>query len=186
MQRRLDVAIGLVHRPEVLFLDEPTTGLDPEARADLWTEIDRLAAEEGLTILLTTHYLEEADRLASALAIVDRGRVVVEGSPDALKARAPRRRVHVELASRSATRAASRRRPARLPGVHEVVLDGHAVQRPRRRRRHRACPPCSPALESAGRARRLRRPSPVPRSTTSTCATRAAVRRRPNDRRAAR
>ena len=67
MQRRLDVAMGLIHRPQVLFLDEPTTGLDPEARAQMWAEIERLAREEGMTILLTTHYLEEADRLASQL-----------------------------------------------------------------------------------------------------------------------
>ena len=85
MQRRLDVAMGLLHRPRVLFLDEPTTGLDPEARAEMWQEIERLAAEERMTILLTTHYLEEADRLASQLAIVDRGRVVVEGTPERLK-----------------------------------------------------------------------------------------------------
>src|SRR5919197_873112 len=81
MQRRLDVALGLLHRPRVLFLDEPTTGLDPEARATLWSEIEGLARDEEMTILLTTHYLEEADRLASDLAIVDRGRIVAAGSP---------------------------------------------------------------------------------------------------------
>src|SRR5690606_9567168 len=64
MQRKLDVAVGLMHRPQVLFLDEPTTGLDPEARADMWDEIARLAGSEGLTILMTTHYMEEADGLA--------------------------------------------------------------------------------------------------------------------------
>ncbi len=85
MQRRLDVALGLVHRPAVLFLDEPTTGLDPEARTAMWQEITQLAAHEGMTVLLTTHYLEEADRLASQLAIVDRGRVVASGTPDDLK-----------------------------------------------------------------------------------------------------
>ena len=85
MQRRLDVALGLIHRPSVLFLDEPTTGLDPESRAAMWQEIARLAGSEGLTVLLTTHYLEEADRLASQLAIVDHGRVVATGSPDELK-----------------------------------------------------------------------------------------------------
>src|SRR5213593_979297 len=69
MQRRLDIALGLVHRPSVLFLDEPTTGLDPEARAELWQEIERLSRDEEMTILLTTHYLEEADRLAARLAI---------------------------------------------------------------------------------------------------------------------
>ena len=97
MQRKLDVAMGLVHRPSVLFLDEPTTGLDPEARADLWAEIGRLARDEGLTVLLTTHYLEEADELASALAIVDRGEVVVEGTPDELKRGLRGDAIHVEL-----------------------------------------------------------------------------------------
>src|ERR687887_1471150 len=69
MQRRLDVAMGLIHHPQVLFLDEPTTGLDPEARVDMWQGIERLAREEGVTVLLTTHYLEEADRLAAPPAI---------------------------------------------------------------------------------------------------------------------
>jgi ABC-2 type transport system ATP-binding protein len=86
MMRRLDVAIGLIHTPRVLFLDEPTTGLDPEARTVMWAEIERLAREERMTILLTTHYLEEADRLASRIAIVDHGRIVAEGAPGELKA----------------------------------------------------------------------------------------------------
>jgi ABC-2 type transport system ATP-binding protein len=85
MQRRLDVALGLMHRPKVLFLDEPTTGLDPESRAAMWREITRLATGDGMTILLTTHYLEEADRLAGTVAIVARGRVVAEGPPEQLK-----------------------------------------------------------------------------------------------------
>jgi ABC-2 type transport system ATP-binding protein len=85
MRRKLDVAMGLVHRPRVLFLDEPTTGLDPQARAEMWAELAELARDDGLTVLLTTHYLEEADRLADQLAIVDRGRVVVAGTPDELK-----------------------------------------------------------------------------------------------------
>lgn len=85
MARKLDVAIGLMHRPEVLFLDEPTTGLDPEARAEMWAEIERMSRDERMTVLLTTHYLEEADRLASRLAIVDAGRVVTEGTPEQLK-----------------------------------------------------------------------------------------------------
>jgi ABC-2 type transport system ATP-binding protein len=84
-QRRLDVALGLVHRPRVLFLDEPTTGLDPESRAAMWDEISALAATDAITVLLTTHYLDEADRLASRLAVVDRGRVVAEGEPERLK-----------------------------------------------------------------------------------------------------
>ena len=77
MARKLDVAIGLMHHPQVLFLDEPTTGLDPEARADMWAELESMARAEQMTVLLTTHYLDEADRLASQLAIVDHGRVVV-------------------------------------------------------------------------------------------------------------
>ena len=86
MQRRLDVALGLMHRPAVLFLDEPTTGLDPESRTAMWQEITRLAADDQVTVLLTTHYLDEADRLAERLAIVDHGRVVAEGEPGQLKA----------------------------------------------------------------------------------------------------
>jgi ABC-2 type transport system ATP-binding protein len=86
MQRRLDVALGLMHLPKVLFLDEPTTGLDPESRTAMWQEIARLAARDKMTVLLTTHYLDEADRLADRLAIVDHGRVVAEGEPGKLKA----------------------------------------------------------------------------------------------------
>ncbi|GIG69507.1 ABC transporter ATP-binding protein [Phytomonospora endophytica] len=97
MRRRLDVALGLVHRPVVLFLDEPTNGLDPEARSAMWAEISRLAGSEGLTILLTTHYLEEADRLTDRLAIVDEGKVLVTGTADALKGSLRGDAVHVEL-----------------------------------------------------------------------------------------
>jgi ABC-2 type transport system ATP-binding protein len=97
MRRRLDIALGLVHRPRVLFLDEPTTGLDPEARVQMWTEVGRLARQESLTILLTTHYLEEADELADRLAIVSRGQVVVEGTPPQLKATLRGDAVHLVL-----------------------------------------------------------------------------------------
>jgi ABC-2 type transport system ATP-binding protein len=123
MQRRLDVAMGLIHRPEVLFLDEPTAGLDPESRSAMWDEIARLSAGEGLTILLTTHYLEEADRLASQLAIVERGSVVAAGSPDELKARLHGDTVHVELAvpGDPAQLDAVLRQ---LPGVREVAVTG--------------------------------------------------------------
>ncbi|HET9170276.1 MAG TPA: ATP-binding cassette domain-containing protein [Actinospica sp.] len=86
MKRKLDVALGLMHSPQVLFLDEPTTGLDPEARSEMWEQIRELAWDQGLTILLTTHYLEEADQLARNLAIVDQGRIVTQGTPDELKA----------------------------------------------------------------------------------------------------
>ena len=84
MQRKLDVAMGLIQQPEVLFLDEPTTGLDPESRAEMWSTIADLATN-GLTVLLTTHYLDEADRLAERLVIVDAGRIVAAGTPDQLK-----------------------------------------------------------------------------------------------------
>jgi ABC-2 type transport system ATP-binding protein len=84
MRRRLDVGLGIVHRPQVLFLDEPTTGLDPQARARMWDEIRGLR-ERGTTVFLTTHYLEEADALADRLAIIDHGKIVAEGTADALK-----------------------------------------------------------------------------------------------------
>ena len=84
MRRRLDVGLGIVHRPSVLFLDEPTTGLDPQARARMWDEI-RALREQGTTIFLTTHYLEEADALADRLAIIDHGLIVAEGTADELK-----------------------------------------------------------------------------------------------------
>jgi ABC-2 type transport system ATP-binding protein len=128
MQRRLDVALGLTHRPEVLFLDEPTTGLDPEARSAMWEEIARLAGGEGLTILLTTHYLEEADRLASRLAIVDKGRVVAQGTPDELKGELRGDAVHIELGSSLADEAeVVRSALERVHGVREVAIDGHRL-----------------------------------------------------------
>ncbi|HTJ69475.1 MAG TPA: ATP-binding cassette domain-containing protein, partial [Actinospica sp.] len=99
MKRKLDVALGLMHSPRVLFLDEPTTGLDPEARAEMWEQIRELAWDQGLTILLTTHYLEEADQLARNLAIVDQGRIVTQGTPDELKAQLNGDAVSLELAA---------------------------------------------------------------------------------------
>jgi ABC-2 type transport system ATP-binding protein len=84
MKRRLDVGLGIVHRPSVLFLDEPTTGLDPQARARMWDEIRRLR-DGGTTVFLTTHYLDEADALADRLAIIDHGRIVADGTAEELK-----------------------------------------------------------------------------------------------------
>lgn len=125
MQRRLDVALGLVHRPAVLCLDEPTTGLDPQARAVLWQEIRRLSTQDGTTIVLTTHYLEEADRLADRLSIVDKGRVVVDGTPDALKASLRGDAVRVELrAGIDGAQSPVRQAVATIPGVREVTVDG--------------------------------------------------------------
>jgi ABC-2 type transport system ATP-binding protein len=133
MQRRLDVALGLMHRPAVLFLDEPTTGLDPESRAAMWQEIARLAGNKkgagevgGMTVLLTTHYLEEADRLASRLAIVDRGRVVTSGTPDELKGELHGDAVHVELLA-GADPSLVLRVLAGLPAVRDVVIAGRDV-----------------------------------------------------------
>ncbi|MFF2569507.1 ABC transporter ATP-binding protein [Streptomyces sp. NPDC058084] len=85
-RRRLDLALGLTHRPKLLFLDEPTTGLDPGSRAALWALVRRLRDEYGTTVVLTTHYLDEADALADRLVIIDRGVVAAEGSPAALRA----------------------------------------------------------------------------------------------------
>ena len=85
MRRRLDLALALVHRPRILFLDEPTTGLDPQSRTALWEEVEWLASGEGMTVFVTTQYLEEADRLADRVGIIDRGVIVAEGTPQQLK-----------------------------------------------------------------------------------------------------
>jgi ABC-2 type transport system ATP-binding protein len=85
MKRRLDLALALVHRPSILFLDEPTTGLDPQSRSALWEEVGRLAQQDGVTVFLTTQYLEEADVLADRVGIIDHGKIVAEGTPAALK-----------------------------------------------------------------------------------------------------
>jgi ABC-2 type transport system ATP-binding protein len=126
MQRKLDVAMGLMHRPRVLFLDEPTTGLDPQARMDLWAEIGRLSRQDGLTVLLTTHYLEEADHLAAQLVIVDAGRVVAAGTPDELKSQLGGDSIRVGLARPSdADRA--RRAIEAIAGVGAAGMDGTAL-----------------------------------------------------------
>ena len=98
MKRRLDLALALVHRPRLLFLDEPTTGLDPQSRTALWDEVARLAREDGVTVFLTTQYLEEADVLANRVGIIDHGRIVAEGTPRALKAEIGRPTVEAEPA----------------------------------------------------------------------------------------
>ncbi len=148
MQRKLDVAMGLIHRPRVLFLDEPTTGLDPEARAELWAEIGRLTREDGLTILLTTHYLEEADRLASRLAIVDQGRVVAAGSPDELKAELRGDAIFVELTD-GGTHERAVTALAIVPGLSESLVDGRSL-RARADRGASAVPAVLSALDGAG------------------------------------
>jgi ABC-2 type transport system ATP-binding protein len=150
MQRRLDVALGLVHRPQVLFLDEPTTGLDPEARAELWREIERLARDEEMTILLTTHYFEEADRLAAELAIVDNGRIVAQGTPDDLKSDLRGDTVQVELVespNRDAVHAV--RAISQVAGVGELAFEGR-VLRARAANGAAAIPSVITALERSG------------------------------------
>ncbi len=146
MLRRLDVALGLVHRPRVLFLDEPTTGLDPEARAALWHEIEHLAGSEGMTILLTTHYLDEADRLAGRLAIVDAGRVVVDGTPDGLKGELHGDVIQVQLDGRADPPAVL---TALSGAVRDVQCTGDLLSA-RADDGARAVPHVLTALESAG------------------------------------
>jgi ABC-2 type transport system ATP-binding protein len=148
MQRRLDIAMGLIHRPRVLFLDEPTTGLDPEVRADTWREISRLATEEGLTILLTTHYLEEADHLAQNLAIVDHGRIVASGTPDQLKGELHGDAIQIELSEISDS-GSVQNAIERLGIVRELMVEGRTV-RARVDSSATAIPAVLAALDGAG------------------------------------
>ena len=130
MKRRLDLALALVHRPRILFLDEPTTGLDPQSRNALWTEVDRLAKDEGVTVFLTTQYLEEADVLADRVGIIDHGKIVAEGTPEELKATIGRPTVvatpkEAEQLERATTILARFGEPTRAsPGATAVMLNG--------------------------------------------------------------
>jgi ABC-2 type transport system ATP-binding protein len=126
MRRRVELAMGLVHRPSVLFLDEPTTGLDPEVRAALWDELQRLVRADGLTILITTHSMEEAEQLASRLAVVAGGRVVAEGTPEGLRRGLGGDAVAIRVERRQA--AAARALVATLPGVREATADSDSVR----------------------------------------------------------
>ena len=119
MRRRLDLALALVHSPRVLFLDEPTTGLDVQSRTALWDEVARLSADDGVTVFLTTQYLEEADSLADRVGIIDTGKIVAEGTPDALKAEIGRPTVE-----------AAPRDEAELERMREVLARFGAPQRP--------------------------------------------------------
>jgi ABC-2 type transport system ATP-binding protein len=146
-KRRLDVATGLMHRPQVLFLDEPTTGLDPEARAAMWDELSRLAASERLTVLLTTHYREEAERLAERVAIVSRGRVVAAGEPEQLKRELRGDSVTVEL--RAEADGTAQGVVNALPDVHDVLLEGRRLHA-RVERGAEAVPGILAALDAKG------------------------------------
>jgi ABC-2 type transport system ATP-binding protein len=124
MKRRLDLALALVHNPRVLFLDEPTTGLDPVSRAKVWQEVRRLNADLGMTVFLTTQYLEEADELADRVGIIDHGRIVAEGTPEALK-----RSIGTDLvvALVDGDPEVARRALLGLPGVERVDVNGSEV-----------------------------------------------------------
>src|SRR4051812_31121742 len=136
MKRRLDLALALVHRPRILFLDEPTTGLDPSSRADMWKEVSHLARDEGVTVFLTTQYLEEADVLADRIAIIDHGKIVARGTPGELKAEIGRPTLEVEPAEapdRDAVAAALERFGTPVtarPGAVAVRLHGAVDQLP--------------------------------------------------------
>jgi ABC-2 type transport system ATP-binding protein len=148
MERRLNIAMALVHRPRILFLDEPTTGLDPEVRAEMWEELSGLASEQGITILLTTHYLEEADLLASHLVIIDRGKIVAEGSPDELKRELRGDALRIELDS-DRHNGDLPEALAQVEGVREVVVDGRVLHA-RAEDGARAVPAVLQALEARG------------------------------------
>ena len=108
MKRRLDLALALLHGPSVLFLDEPTTGLDIQSRTALWDEVASLSRDQGMTVFLTTQYLEEADQLAERVGIIDHGRIVAEGTPAALKAEVGRPTVEAVPADLARARACGR------------------------------------------------------------------------------
>ncbi len=133
MKRRLDLALALVHRPSILFLDEPTTGLDPQSRSALWEEVARLAAEDGVTVFLTTQYLEEADVLADRVGIIDHGSIVAEGTPATLKAEIGRPSLHAiptEDAERPRVADFLRRFGEPLQGARNVAVwleDGYSL-----------------------------------------------------------
>ena len=126
-RRRLDIAMGLVHQPPLVFLDEPTTGLDPQARANLWEHIRSLRSDLGTTVFLTTHYLEEADSLCDRVLVIDNGRIVAEGSPDELKHRVSGDAVVLTLAE-AAQSADAAEVAGGLPGAGELAVEGRVVR----------------------------------------------------------
>jgi ABC-2 type transport system ATP-binding protein len=151
-KRRLDIAMGLIHDPSLVFLDEPTTGLDPQARANLWEHIARLRSERGATVFLTTHYLDEADALSDRIVIIDRGRIVASDTSDNLKAQVAGDLIDLEIADETQVASAAEKlgaiaEPERhgLPGVE---VEGRHV-RGRVQRAGRAVPGLLRNLEQA-------------------------------------
>ncbi|KQY20639.1 ABC transporter [Cellulomonas sp. Root485] len=126
-RRRLDIVTGLIHTPRLVFLDEPTTGLDPQARANLWTHVRGLRDERGSTVFLTTHYLDEADALCDRILVIDHGQIVAQGSPEELKQRVSGDAVLLSAAQQSdVARIAAI--AAQLPGADVPTVDGHLVE----------------------------------------------------------
>jgi ABC-2 type transport system ATP-binding protein len=125
MKRRLDLALALVHEPEILFLDEPTTGLDPASRRDIWREVRRLNQEMGMTIFLTTQYLEEADELADLIGIIDHGKIVTTGSPAQLKASLGKESLNLVFPEKSL---AEKARELLANGVDKAQVDRDTVR----------------------------------------------------------
>ena len=146
-KRRLDIAMGLIHDPTLVFLDEPTTGLDPQARANLWEHIARLRSERGATVFLTTHYLDEADALSDRIVIIDRGRIVASDTSDNLKSQVAGDLVTLEVASDGQVTPAAER--LRTIAGGDVDVDGRQV-RGRVERAGRAVPGLLRDLEAGG------------------------------------
>jgi ABC-2 type transport system ATP-binding protein len=145
-KRRLDIALGLIHRPELLFLDEPSTGLDPQSRANLWQHIVALRDTVGTTIFLTTHYLDEADQLAERVMVMDHGVVIADDTPTALKSRLAGDRIDVTFESAADARAAVRHIGGEAAGTHVTLTAGAASAG------ERAVPQLVRTLDAAGLA----------------------------------
>jgi ABC-2 type transport system ATP-binding protein len=159
-RRRLDIALGLVHRPELLFLDEPSTGLDPHNRANLWEHILRLRKQHGTTIFLTTHYLDEADSMAERVLVVDHGRVIADDTPEKLKADLAGDRIILTICDEAdAARAAEIAK--QLPSSHDLIVDATTLEL-RVLHGTAALPELLRALDTAGihaRTAEVRRPT---------------------------